>query len=107
MGPKCQQSMLNRVAIRSGISKMFKWNMHKIRMYNALLSRRLSGTNQSLVDCKEFQKFKLKQVKMQCDDGLPVYLKRGIPDKIVFYLISGSVIINTILSLYVLIQGGE
>ncbi|XP_018370833.1 PREDICTED: uncharacterized protein LOC108766180 isoform X2 [Trachymyrmex cornetzi] len=58
--------MLHGVAIKPGrISKMFKWNMHKIRVYNALLPRKLFGTNQSLVECKEFQKFKLKQAKMQ------------------------------------------
>ncbi|XP_018370832.1 PREDICTED: cytochrome c oxidase subunit 7A1, mitochondrial-like isoform X1 [Trachymyrmex cornetzi] len=97
--------MLHGVAIKPGrISKMFKWNMHKIRVYNALLPRKLFGTNQSLVECKEFQKFKLKQAKMQCDDGLPVYLKGGIRDKIVFYILSSVVFVNTILSVYTLIQ---
>ncbi|KAI4502060.1 hypothetical protein M0802_002742 [Mischocyttarus mexicanus] len=38
---------------------------------------------------KSFQKFKLKQARMQRNDGVPIYLKAGLRDKILFNLTLG------------------
>ncbi|XP_071572156.1 cytochrome c oxidase subunit 7A1, mitochondrial-like [Temnothorax nylanderi] len=94
--------ILNGVVIKSGIPKMFVRNVRKIqRMYSAPILRRSFGTNQPLAECnKAFEKFKLKQAKMQCDDGLPVYLKGGMRDKILFNITLALLLLNTLQSIY-------
>ncbi|XP_011708040.1 PREDICTED: uncharacterized protein LOC105462867 [Wasmannia auropunctata] len=95
--------MLNGIAIKSRISKkIFMRNVQTIqRLYNAALSRRLFGTNQPLLEYnKEFEKFKLKQAKMQCDDGRPTYLKAGARDKALFNFTVALLLFNTMISLY-------
>ncbi|KAL6265160.1 hypothetical protein P5V15_005245 [Pogonomyrmex californicus] len=76
---------------------MFIKNVRK-HMYNASLLRR-SFTH---VECnKALQKFKLKQAKMQCADDLPVYLKGGLRDKILFNITLAMLFCNTLQSVYI------
>ncbi|KAH0955962.1 hypothetical protein HN011_008638 [Eciton burchellii] len=68
------------------------------RLYTtALLLRRSFNINRPVyLQCnKPFQKFKLKQTKMQCDDERPIYLKKGLSDKIIFILMIVYVLYNT------------
>ncbi|CAL1684762.1 unnamed protein product [Lasius platythorax] len=79
-------------------------NVQKIRFYNAPLLQKSFSTNQPLPFYREtskaFQKFKLKQARMQCDDGFPVYLKAGIRDKILFNITLAMLLYNTVGSIY-------
>ncbi|XP_012540422.1 uncharacterized protein LOC105838991 [Monomorium pharaonis] len=94
--------MFNGIVVKSNISKMFVKNMREIqRINNAPLLRRLFGINQPLLESnKAFENFKLQQAKMQCDDGLPVYLKAGVRDKILFNFTVALLFFNTSLSIY-------
>ncbi|KAL6447980.1 hypothetical protein ACFW04_000195 [Cataglyphis niger] len=89
----------------SRISKMlFLRNVQKIRFYDTPLLQRSFNTNQRRFfyedDSKAFHNFKLKQAKMQCDDDLPVYLKSGARDKILFNFTIGLILCNTLTSIY-------
>ncbi|KAL0109611.1 hypothetical protein PUN28_014573 [Cardiocondyla obscurior] len=78
---------------------MFAKNIRTVRRIY-VLSLRKFHTDQPFADCnKAFEKFKLKQAKMQCDDGLPVYLKAGVRDKILFNVTLAMLLVNTILSI--------
>ncbi|XP_011163785.1 cytochrome c oxidase subunit 7A1, mitochondrial [Solenopsis invicta] len=98
--------MLNGVVITSRISRIFMKNMRKIqRSYNTSLLRKSFSTNQSFQECnKTFENFKLKQAKMQCDDGLPVYLKGGTRDKILFNFTLALLFFNMTQSIYTIRQ---
>ncbi|KAG7203239.1 hypothetical protein KM043_010339 [Ampulex compressa] len=51
---------------------------------------------------KALQKFKLKQARMQRDDGRPVYLKAGIRDKILFNATAVMVLAAALRSIYII-----
>lgn len=38
---------------------------------------------------EEFREFKMKQQKFQKDDGLPIFLKAGLRDKVLYYTTLG------------------
>ncbi|KAM0733076.1 Cytochrome c oxidase subunit 7A2, mitochondrial [Formica fusca] len=79
-------------------------NVQKIRFCDIPLLQRSFNTNQTRFfyedNSKTFQNFKLKQARMQCDDGLPVYLKSGTRDKILFNFTLALLLCNTIASIY-------
>ncbi|KAI4489856.1 hypothetical protein M0804_004038 [Polistes exclamans] len=56
-------------------------------------------TSTLIKNTKSFQKFKLKQARMQRNDGVPVFLKAGLRDKILFNLTLGLVLFETIESI--------
>ncbi|CAK9807609.1 hypothetical protein ANTPLA_LOCUS5438 [Anthophora plagiata] len=60
-----------------------------------MLRRFISTGKPRLISDKQFQKLKMKQAKMQCEDDLPVYLKCGTRDKILFGITAAAVLINT------------
>ncbi|KAL2744752.1 hypothetical protein V1477_007294 [Vespula maculifrons] len=67
----------------------------------SILQHRYLGTSTYLAstpvkDTKAFQKFKLKQAKMQRDNNVPVYLKAGFRDKVLFNVSLGVFSINLI-----------
>ncbi|XP_015586383.1 cytochrome c oxidase subunit 7A2, mitochondrial [Cephus cinctus] len=64
-------------------------NILKVQPYNSrcvpTISKRVMSTEWSNYSPK-FKAFKAKQAAMQCDDGLPVYLKGGTFDKFLLNL---------------------
>lgn len=60
-------------------------------------------------DCyeDEFKVFKLKQLEFQKDDNIPIFLKCGLRDKILYYLtliLAGFGLTNTIGFIYLMAQ---
>ncbi|KAL2728792.1 hypothetical protein V1478_006424 [Vespula squamosa] len=51
----------------------------------------------SIKDTKSFQKFKLKQARMQRYDNVPMYLKAGFRDKVLFNITLGVYVVDLIL----------
>lgn len=64
---------------------------------------KLEDINMEQEFAQEMKIFKLKQQEFQKDDGLPIHLKRGKPDKVLFYatmLLSGLGLLHTIGFIY-------
>ncbi|CAK9822154.1 hypothetical protein ANTRET_LOCUS744 [Anthophora retusa] len=66
-------------------------------MFNDIIlqHRFISTGKPRLITDKQFQRLKLNQAKMQCEDNLPVYLKCGTRDKVLFGITVAGVVFNT------------
>nr|XP_033339735.1 uncharacterized protein LOC117228141 [Megalopta genalis] len=73
--------------------------VHQSRLFyqNTVLLRQTFYTGYAkFISDKAFQKFKLQQAQMQCDDGRPSFLKLGLRDKILYWTTLGLTTYGTV-----------
>ncbi|KAK2587492.1 hypothetical protein KPH14_003193 [Odynerus spinipes] len=65
-------------------ARWMKFSHVSVLQYRCIRTSVYLSTSSDEKARKAMQKFKLKQAKMQRDDGLPTYLKGGFRDKVLF-----------------------